>query len=356
MDFMTVRPTSLGGAALAAAAGFVGLWFAWQATQGTGVTDSRASHASRGADVAPAPTPDAALIERLRREAEQREVERRERSGPDIAGLVAVGKSPQGLYEYEKDLGNGVKLRLVLIPAGTFMMGSPESEQGRESGESPPHPVSVPSFLMGKYEVTQGEWQAVMGGNPAHFRHAGVDAPVERVNWDECRDFCDRIGLRLPTEAEWEYACRAGTTTAIYTGHLTIQGDMNGPELDNIAWYGGNSGVTYMGAWDSFPWREKQHERARGGTHPIGQKMPNAWGLYDTLGNVREWCEDALAERRIHLGYTVLTSRDGVAHVFRGGSWGDRARHVRAAYDGLYFEALWLHTLGFRVALSPARP
>ena len=250
----------------------------------------------------------------------------------------------------------------ALIPAGSFLMGSPSTESGRGSDEGPQTRVTISApFMLKKTEVTQGEWKAVMGSNPSNFGSCGDSCPVENVSWNDAADYCNRLskkenleqcydksgdsytfrgvscrGYRLPTEAEWEYAARAGTTTAIYTGGLTIKGDNNGPELDPIAWYGGNSGVSYSGGYDCSGWSDKQYSSSSCGTHPVGRKRPNAWGLYDMLGNVWEWCSDWYG------GYSGGSVTDptgpstGSYRVFRGGSWYYNARYVRAANrDGL---------------------
>jgi formylglycine-generating enzyme required for sulfatase activity len=259
----------------------------------------------------------------------------------------------------------GVTFSLRWIPPGEFEMGSPDDEPGRWEAEGPQHRVTVGNgFWLGATPVTQGQYAAVTGKRPSLFEHAGDEAPVEQVGWDDCRKFCQTLtkslpeleagwAFRLPTEAEWEYACRAGTTTALYNGPLTIEGERNGPELDAIAWYGGNSGVDYEGGFDSSGWPEKQYDHQRAGTHPVRQKEPNAWGLYDMLGNVWEWCEDVW-----HDNYEGAPS-DGTAwggkgrdRVLRGGSWAPLARYCRCAYRFSWEPGSRLVSLGFRLVLA----
>ncbi len=213
--------------------------------------------------------------------------------------------------QYVYELGKGVRLELVHIPAGEFMMGSPATEKGRYDDEGPQHKVKIARpFAMGKYPITQAQYEAIMGKNPSHFK--GAQRPVETVSWDECNEFrkrlSERLGVefKLPSEAQWEYACRAGTTTAYSFGDEASQ-------LGNYAWYTENSG-------------EK--------THPVGEKKPNAWGLYDMHGNVWEWCEDLW-----HSNYEGAPT-DGSAWMsggtsderpLRGGSWGDYGDWLRCA-------------------------
>lgn len=228
---------------------------------------------------------------------------------------------------------NGVPLEMILVPAGKFMMGSDKKDR-----EKPPHEVSVPGFYIGKFQITQKQWQAVMGNNPSRFK--GDDLPVEEVAWHEAQAFCEKLramtgkAYRLPSEAEWEYACRAGTT-----------GDYAGT-LDEMTWYNKNS--------DSKK-------------HPVGQKKPNAFGLYDMHGNVWEWCEDVwhdnyygappdgsawLVERPARRGLIIRMGPPGAgpARVVRGGGWAYPAADCRSAYrNGISPGNSYDVALGFRL-------
>lgn len=179
-------------------------------------------------------------------------------------------------------LPGGVWLPMIWVYPGTYLQGSPPDEHGRCENEGPQRKVTLTrGFWLGETPVTQAQWFAVMGNNPSRFQEAGnpeaPQRPVERVSWEDAVAFAKAVevlhpgfGARLPTEAEWEYACRAGTATATYAGDLNTQGDLVAV-LDGIAWYGAN---------------------AEGGTHPVGQKRANPWGFHDMLGNVLEWCLD----------------------------------------------------------------
>ncbi|HID99667.1 MAG TPA: formylglycine-generating enzyme family protein [Thiotrichaceae bacterium] len=194
-------------------------------------------------------------------------------------GEITQREPKRARYQTE-DLGNGVLLEMVYIPGGTFMMGSPKTEEGREywqkGVESPQHKVTVKPFLMGKYPITQAQWIAVMGKNPSHFK--GDNRPVESVSWHDCVEFCKRLfdktgkAYRLPSESEWEYACRAGTTTPFYFGE-TITTDLANYD-GNYTYASGPKGVY------------------RSQTTDVGSFPPNAFGLYDMHGNVWEWCAD----------------------------------------------------------------
>jgi formylglycine-generating enzyme required for sulfatase activity len=257
---------------------------------------------------------------------------------------------PAAAQKAPAQVTNSIGMEFVLIPAGSFMMGTkgpncpkddPFTERneyancmsGVSGDETPQHRVTISRpFYLGKTEVTQAQWYAVMGNNPANFKteKAGMDSrnhPVEEVSWDDVQIFINRLNAkegknvyRLPTEAEWEYAARAGTTGERYGA------------LNSIAWYDGNSGNK---------------------THPVAQKAPNAWGLYDMLGNVWEWVQDWYGDDY----YANSPSTDprgpsaGSDRVYRGGSCYDDARFVRAAYRS-YGDPGLRFILGFRLARS----
>ncbi len=248
-----------------------------------------------------------------------------------------------------------VSQRLRWIPAGTFLMGSPASEAGHNNDEAQ-HEVSLSQgFWLFDTPVTQALWQAVMGENPSYFK--SPNRPVEQVSWDDCQTFIDKINqalpdlaLRLPTEAQWEYACRAETQTATYAGDLDILGESNAPLLDKMAWYGGNSGVDFEleNGWDSSGWSEKQYQHKRAGTHPVALKQANAWGLYDMLGNVWEWCEDYWEDYSLEPQLNPVGTAKSNSHVSRGGSWRGYARGIRAAYRHQRVPNLSENYQGFR--------
>jgi formylglycine-generating enzyme required for sulfatase activity len=298
-----------------------------------------------------------------------------------------------------------VTQRLRWVPMGAFLMGAPPREDatpakepdvprprtlldrllGRTSAQANagPRPSAVPAEPSFDWEhpqhfvlirqgywlmdtpVTQGLYEAVAGENPSRFKSA--DRPVEQVSWEEAQAFIlalneqvAGLALRLPSEAEWEYACRAGTRTATYAGSMEIVGERNAPVLNDIAWYGGNSGVGFELAdgHDSSGWKEKQFEHSTAGTRPVRLKKPNALGLYDMLGNVWEWCEDhwhgsydgAPGDGRAWLD----ADADSAAfRVIRGGSWLDFARSVRSASRYRFVPQFRSVSLGFRCARGP---
>ncbi|MCB1736148.1 MAG: formylglycine-generating enzyme family protein [Gammaproteobacteria bacterium] len=251
-----------------------------------------------------------------------------------------MGRDRHGLWaEFEY---RGVRQRLRWIPPGRFQMGSPGDEPGRMEREGPQHEVTLArGYWLFDTPVTQALWMAVMGDNPARFQ--SPTRPVEQVDFVATKQFIDRInatvpalGLVLPSEAQWEYASRAGTQTALYSGSIDILGVNNAPALDSIAWYGGNSGVGFEldNGVDVTGFSDRQYPQyKKAGTHPVKGKAPNPWGLYDMLANVWEWTEDGWHENYAGAPNdgAVWEGKAGGLRVVRGGSWYDYARNVRCA-------------------------
>ena len=263
--------------------------------------------------------------------------------------------------------GQIVQQRMRWILPGTFMMGSPIGEDGRFEREVQRHVTITEGFWMFDTPCTQGFWELIVGRNPSII--ADPQRPVEQISWDDVQEFThelnDRVSkeswgrFRLPTEAEWEYACRAGTTGATYVGDLKIFGDANAPLLDRIGWYGGNSGRGYdldkSYSLEQDFLTDRQYPDKVGGTRKVGKKEPNGWGLYDMLGNVWEWCEDWYGEYSSERIPDPTGPSEGTTRVLRGGSWHSPARYLRSACRFRDAPGLRLSILGFRIA-SSARP
>ena len=238
--------------------------------------------------------------------------------------------------------GVAVTQRMRWCPPGRFAMGSPEDEEGRWDDEGPVQPIEfAQGFWMADTPCTQALWLAVMGGNnPCRFQTP--DRPVESLSFKQVQAFLHRLNklrpgldLALPSEAQWEYGCRARTTEATYGGPMSILGTRNAPVLDDIAWYGGNSGVGFdLENGADANWSAKQYAFAKAGTRRVGLKKPNPWGLYDTLGNVFEWCADAWHNSHdwADPGGAPRAGDSTAGRVIRGGSWLDEARYARAAH------------------------
>jgi len=262
-----------------------------------------------------------------------------------------------------------VTQRLRWIPPGRFLMGSLEEETRglakqdyeREwfERERPQHPVFITKgYWLFDTPCTQALWEAVMGENPSEFK--SPERPVEQVSWEDVQRFLGRINERtpgldlvLPSEAQWEHACRAGTETALYTGAIEILGEANAPALDPISWYGGNSnqGFELENGQERTWLREMQYPGGKAGTHPAKCKQPNAWGLYDMLGNVWEWCADGLRDYGEDFVIDPVGPLDaGADRVFRGGSWLNGARHCRSAVRYGIEPGYRIYSLGFRCA------
>jgi formylglycine-generating enzyme required for sulfatase activity len=243
---------------------------------------------------------------------------------------------------------------LAFIPPGTFRMGNPTNEVGPDilEIEHPQTAVTISrGFWMGKYEVTQGEYLAVMGTNPSNFK-GDTNRPVEMVSWFNATNYCGKLTqreraagristnsvYRLPTEAEWEYACRAWTSTRFSYGD-----DPGYTNLTDYAWYGDTNGTT----------------------HPVGQKLPNPWGLYDMHGNVLEWCQDwygvytggiALDPQGPATGSSVVSPPIGPSRTFRGGDYYHPDASCRSAFRFALLPSSTFSTIGFRVVLAPGQP
>ena len=241
-----------------------------------------------------------------------------------------------------KEITNSIGMKLVLIPKGTFMMGSPESEQGRKEDENQ-HEVTISKdYYLGVSEVTQGQYEKVMEKNPSHFQGAIVgnenaDLPVENVSWDDAVEYCKKLSelpdekkvgrvYRLPTEAEWEYSCRAGSKTA-------YSFDDEEGLLSEYGWF-----------------RRNSSDR----THTVGLLEPNAWGLYDMHGNVWEWCSDWYEEYPKGAVSDPTGAKEGSLRVDRGGSWRYEAAVCRSAIRLRVNPSFRDDRSGFRVALSPS--
>ncbi len=241
---------------------------------------------------------------------------------------------------FKQDLGNNISLEMVSIPGGTFMMGAAQNEANAQSYEYPQHPVNIPAFSMAKYPVTQAQWEAIMGNNPSSFK--GANRPVENVNWHEAQEFCQRLSqktgktYRLPSEAEWEYACRAKTESPFHFGE-TITADLANYDASNT--YGSGPKGTY-----------------RQQTTDVGSFPPNAFGLYDMHGNVWEWCADPW-----HGNYDGAPMYGSVwelggntqYRVMRGGSWRYVPRFCRGAGRPWVVPVGRNGECGFRVVSSP---
>ncbi len=267
---------------------------------------------------------------------------------------ITINRTSHKAKYFTEDLGNGVTLEMVAIPDGTFLMGSPESEEESYDDERPQHEVTVQPFFMGKYPITQAQWLAVatnlpqvnreLNPNPSRFK--GDNLPVESVSWDEAVEFCARLSnktaknYRLPSEAEWEYGCRASTTTQFHFGETIT------PELAN---YDGNH---IYGSGLKGEYREQ--------TTPVGSfEVANLFGLFDMHGNVLEWCADQwygnYEGAPSDASSQLSEDNNNQKGLLRGGSWGSHPRNCRSAFRSSYDPDNSHDYLGFRVVVSGAR-
>ena len=224
---------------------------------------------------------------------------------------------------------DGICIEMVKVEGGTFMMGATSEMKNPNSNEKPVHQVTLTNdYYMGKYEVTQALWQAVMGSNPSEYK--GDNLPVETVSWNDCQKFISKLNsltgrmFRLPTEAEWEYAARGGKESRGYQ----YSGSSN---ISDVAWYDENSGSK---------------------THPVGTKQANELGIYDMTGNVWEWCQDWYGSFSSSSQANPTGADSGSSRVFRGGSWYGNARYCRLSFRDCTPPDCRGYNLGLRLALS----
>lgn len=255
-------------------------------------------------------------------------------NGAGVSGVVPKASYSNGVLTV-----NGIKYNMVWVEGGTFRMGA-TSEQGSDadSDEKPVHSVTLSGYYIGKTEVTQELWEAVMGTNPSRFK--GDDLPVECVNWDDCQEFIRKLNaltgqnFRLPTEAEWEFACRGGNNSRgyKYSGSNCI---------DDVAWYGDNSGIKFLEVFDQI--RQK--------THSVATKLPNELGIYDMTGNVFEWCSDWYGKYSSGAQTNPKGPYDGSDRVIRGGGWSSFEGDCRSSDRGFNGPGFRFYCFGLRLSL-----
>jgi formylglycine-generating enzyme required for sulfatase activity/tRNA A-37 threonylcarbamoyl transferase component Bud32 len=258
---------------------------------------------------------------------------------------IVVQESTGQAKGFSEDLGGGVKLNMIEIPGGEFMMGSPNSEKDSQSWERPQHRVQVPKFYLGQTLVTQAQWQALMGNNPSHFKGAN-NLPVDSISWLQAKDFCQKLSqksndyiYRLPSEAEWEYACRANTTTPFAFGETITPAIVN---------YDGN-----------YPYATAPKGEYRQKTTPVGSFPANSFGLYDMHGNLWEWCLDEWVDNYKDAPIDGSARGDVNSHssdtkrLLRGGSWHNVASNCRSGFRD--FDSLGYNNVGLRVVAVRAR-
>jgi formylglycine-generating enzyme required for sulfatase activity len=249
---------------------------------------------------------------------------------------------------------NSIGIKFRLIPSGEFYMGSPKNERGREKDEKLHKVYITKPFYMAETETTQQQWFNLMKENPASDTNKCPDCPVESVSWNDAVEFIDKLNqtegtdkYRLPTEAEWEYACRAQTNTAFYTGEISSSDCSLDKALDKAGWYCGNTG-------EQHPFYNLRHK-------PVALKKPNNFGLYDMHGNVMEWCLDSTEWNHLFTRYTVASpetyingikdplGKKGSKKIFRGGSFVHSAEMARAANRFYFGPKVKRNYIGFRI-------
>jgi len=259
---------------------------------------------------------------------------------PDQAKGVKMGDTEELKFRVNYGgMTNTIGMKFVRVQAGKFRMGSPEEEKFRVKNETRYKVIIKEPFYLQTTEVTQRQWIEIMGENPSEFKNGEKDSPVESVSWDDCQEFIRKLNeregtdrYRLPTEAEWEYACRAGRSSAFANGDISVSGCGMEPNLVKMAWYCANA------------WRK---------THPVAKKEMNRWGLYDMHGNVWEWCLDWYGKYPEGAATNPKGARFGPKRVIRGGSFRNNAENCRSAYRFAYETNLRVDNVGLRVARTP---
>ncbi len=257
-----------------------------------------------------------------------------------LAGEKTVLQASLLITGPQMKIKNSLGMTFVYIKPGTFTMGSPQDEPGRDSDENQHKVTLTKGFYMQTTEVTQAQWRAVMGKSPSHFKNCGIDCPVERVSWNLVQNFISKLNkrernitYRLPTEAEWEYAARAGSPTAFANGGISDTKCNYDDNLADMGWYCGNSNRK---------------------THPVAQQRSNAWGLYDMHGNVWEWCQDWFGDYPSESVIDPTGPSVGLFRVIRGGSWSSEASSCRSADRGMCFPYVDIdNDKGFRLVREP---
>ncbi len=259
---------------------------------------------------------------------------------PEQAKGVKVGDTEELKFRVNYGgMTNSMGMKFVLVQAGKFQMGSPDEEKFRMKNETRYKVIIREPFYLQTTEVTQRQWIKIMGENPSEFKKGGRGCPVETVSWDECQEFIKKINehegtdkYRLPTEAEWEYACRAGRSSAFANGDISASGCGLDPILAKMGWYCANA------------WRT---------THPVAKKEMNRWGLFDMHGNVWEWCSDWYGQYPEGAATDPKGSRFGPKRVIRGGSFRNNSENCRSAYRFAYETNLRMNNVGLRLAMTP---
>jgi formylglycine-generating enzyme required for sulfatase activity len=263
----------------------------------------------------------------------------------------------------KKEFVNSLNMKFVLIERGDFMMGATTDESAREVDYLKHQVTLTESFYMQNTEVTQGQWKEIMDNNPSDFSFCG-SCPVEMVSWKDVQEFISRLNkkegsgkYRLPTEAEWEYAARAGSTDQFYGDPLVIMGANDAPALSDVAWYSDNACSGRSPFWN---WHLSATENLEGffttrncGTHRVGGKNPNAWGLYDMLGNTWEWVQDFYGDYPSGLVNDPTGPSIGNEKVIRGGGWDSSAGYCMPYTRGYKETYTRSNSIGFRLVYKP---